>query len=112
MKKILLGVCIIVACNNNTDKRGKEISITTNDSLISTILGKWGEVGNPVWKIDKDSIYYFNENKSYYYLVHDGDMIVLYKSGPYSLNKIHSLNDTLFFKINDVGGFIKAFRVK
>ena len=100
------------ACKNNSATKEPTVT-TTRDSLVSTILGKWGgEEGKPVWEIKKDSIYYYNQNKSYYYLIHDKDMIVLYKEGPYMLHNIHTVNDTLFFDINSEGMVTKAFRIK
>jgi hypothetical protein len=112
MRKILIVVIFFTACKNNNAI--KEVSIaTTNDSLISTIVGKWGgDTGEPVWEIKKDSIHYYNEKKSYYYLIHEKDMIVLYKEGPYMLHNIHTVNDTLFFDINNEGMITKAFRKK
>ena len=113
MKRILIVIIVFAACKNTSpNNKEKNVYVITNDSLISTIVGKWGgETGKPVLKIEKDSIYYFNEKKSYYYLFHDKDMIVLYKEGPFMLGNIHTLNDTLFFEINH-GNITKAFRIR
>ncbi len=111
MKKFLI-ILIFASCNhdNNTDKKKSDLTNPT-DSLISRIVGKWGgENSHPVWEITKDSMYYFNEKKSYYYLIHKKDMIVLYKEGPFMLGDIHVLKDTLFFETD--AGITKAFRVR
>lgn len=112
MKSSLIALILFASCQNN--RADKEINlVTTKDSLVSAIVGKWGgDTGQPVWEIKKDSIHYYNENKSYYYLIHDKDIIVLYKEGPYMLHNIHTVNDTLFFDINNEGMVTKAFRKK
>lgn len=83
--------------------------MTSKDSLILSIQGSWkGFKGEPIWDIRADSIFYYTENKSYYYFIHDSDMVVLYKNGPYKLKSIIATNDTLFFKIGDLNA--KAFK--
>lgn len=114
MKRIFIILIIFASCkeNNRHGNETKNVYVNTNDSLISTLVGKWGgDTGKPVWEIKKDSLYYFNEKRAYFYLFHDKDMIVLYKEGPYILGNIHTLNDTLFFEINP-GNITKAFRIR
>ena len=113
MKKIILIAVFFASCKQNTNDSNKTgIQVDSKDSLISTIAGKWGDRnGNPGWLITKDSLYYFNEKKSYYYLIHDKDMIVLYKEGPFMMGNVHVLRDTLFFTIPN-GGTIKAFKIR
>ena len=97
--------------DDKTKNHEKTVLNDTHDSLRTTIMGSWGDrEGNLGWKITKDSMYYYNEKKSYYYFIHDKDMRVLYKDGPFMLGSINVLKDTLFFTPNN-SGIIKAFRV-
>ena len=83
--------------------------MTSKDSLILSIQGSWkGFKGEQIWYIQTDSIFYYSENKNYYYFIHDNDMFVLYKNGPYRIKNIGVTNDTLFFKIGDLNA--KAFK--
>ncbi len=59
--------------------------MSSSDSFAFALQGTWGGHDNPTWDIGIDSIFYYSENKSYYYFTHGRDMIVLYKNGPYSL---------------------------
>jgi len=81
--------------------------MTSNDSLNLSIQGSWtGDKGASIWDIRHDSIFYYLENRSYYYFIHGNDMIVLYKSGPYKLENIRVTNDTLFFKIDALNAMV------
>lgn len=104
---------LVIACNQNKSEAGKDDSNNNSrDSLISTLMGKWGtDKGEPTWEISKDSLYYFTEKRAYYYLVHDEDLVVLYKEGPFLMTHPHVVRDTLFFKIHD-GLTVEMFRIK
>jgi hypothetical protein len=83
--------------------------MASKDSLALSIQGSWkGFKGEPIWDIRPDSIFYYSENRSYFYFVHNNDMIVLYKNGPYKFKNIRVTNDTLFFKTGDLN--VIAFR--
>ena len=106
--KFFLALFFFLSCQQNSIRKGNELGKLPN--TLSSIRGTWGgETGTPVWLIKDDSIYYYSENRSYYYFVHENDLIVLYKEGPFMLKNIHSVYDTLFFE-NEGGGLIRAFR--
>ena len=110
--KIVIFVLFISCNQNKTETVKSALSGNTNDSLTSALMGKWGTFdGEPIWEIKKDSLYYFSEKKSYYYLIHNKDIIVLYKEGPFMLSNIHFSKDTLFFKITH-GGIVEMLRIK
>lgn len=109
--KVIILIILISSCQTNLKERKNLLQkITPEDSLKLTIIGKWGGLeGEPVWKIEKDSMYYYGEKKSYPYTIKSNDMIVSYKEGPFILKSIHTLKDTLMFT-TDYGGVIRAFR--
>ena len=110
--KVVL-ILLIISCNRSVNRSPQQdLSTSTRDSLISTLVGKWGtDEGKPIWEIKKDSLYYFSEKKSYYYLLHNKDLVVLYKEAPFILTDAHVLNDTLFFKIHD-SITVETFRIR
>jgi len=84
--------------NSCDDQTGKIKSMNSKDSLALSIQGSWkGYQGEPIWDIGPDSIFYYSENRSYYYFIHKNSMIVLYKNGPYKFKNIRVKNDSLFF---------------
>lgn len=102
----ILTLLFLYSCN---DQIVSIKNMTSKDSLILSIQGSWkGFKGEPIWDIRPDSIFYYSENKSYYYFIHDNDIVVLYKNGPYRLKNITVTNDTFFFKIGDLNA--KAFK--
>ena len=108
MKYSLLILCILClnSCNDHIDRMKY---MTSKDSLISSIQGSWkGYKDVPIWDIGPDSIFYYSENKSYYYFIHNNDMIVLYKKGPFKFKSIRVSEDTFFFKTGDLNA--NAFR--
>lgn len=103
---LILSLFFLTSCN---DQIRSEKNITSKDSLILSIQGSWkGFKGEPIWDIRPDSIFYYSENKSYYYFINENDMVVLYKNGPYTLKSINVISDTLFFTIGDING--KVFK--
>jgi hypothetical protein len=101
MKNYLLSfstVCLL-SCNNQI----KEIKRSnTQGKLYALTQGSWGNDGVPILDFQPDSLFYYSENKSYYYFVHNDKLIVLYKNGPYSIENIKLLNDTLFAEIGGI----------
>lgn len=111
MKKIVIVFFLFISCNQRKNNSTTNLS-NPKDSLVMTLLGKWGgRTGKPVFEIKKDSIHYFNEQKSYYYMIHGDDMIVLYKEVPYLLKDIHIIEDTIFFTTKGAG-ITRGFRYK
>ncbi len=104
----LLSSLILVSCNYHVADSNPKL-----DSLKKNIVGFWGGPGedSPVWKITADSIYYFDQKKSYLYKVY-GDSLVLYLTGHnVALNDFNVKGDTLSFK-DEVGIKISAIRFK
>ena len=105
---LILTTLFLTTCNNQIESAK---SISSKDSLILLIQGNWeGFKGEPIWDIRPDSIFYYSENKSYYYFIHNNEMIVLYKNGPYKIKNIKVTKDTFFFKIGDLNA--NAFKSK
>lgn len=112
MKKAVILILVFSSCKQSSIKNKQGSLDKVNDSLISTLVGKWGaRTGEPVWEIARDSMYYFEEGKSYAYTIHSKDMVVKYKGSPFVLANIKVSKDTLFFTAN-YGGVIKAFRCR
>lgn len=102
----ILSALTLNSCNHQSERIK---NLTSKDSLILSIQGSWkGFKGVLIWNIRPDSIFYYSENRSYYYFVHNNDIIVLYKYGPYKLKNIRVRNDTIFFKTGDLNAI--AFR--
>jgi hypothetical protein len=100
----ILSVLFLNSCNNLSQEVK---NMTSKDSINLSIQGSWiGDKKTPIWDIRPDSIFYYSENRSYYYFIHGNDMIVLYKSGPYKLENIRVTNDTLFFKIDALNAML------
>ncbi len=109
LKTILLLVLIFaLSCNN---------SQTTNDTkfdgLQTKIIGLWGGLGedSPVWQIKKDSIYYFEEKKSYACRLDDGSLSINYNGRTFFLKDISVIEDTLiFYDEHNIKTFAYRFR--
>ncbi len=98
----------MISCNSPIKNKKY---FTTQDSLTFAIQGVWeGDENAPVWDIRHDSIFYYSENKSYYYFIHGNDMVVLYKNGPYIFKNIRIANDTFFFRTEGMN--VISFRSK
>jgi hypothetical protein len=88
-------LCIILTCCNSSD-----IPKHTNpNSLQKNIIGKWGgaEGESAIWEIKSDSIYYFEEQKSYACRLSGDSLMVDYKEGTFYLRDITVVNDTMVF---------------
>lgn len=113
MKYIFFSTLLIffLSCNNQDSAPTQKNLL--NDSLKNSLLGKWGGLGEnePVWEIKKDSIYYYEEGKSYYYFILRGDFIIKRLNSSVALKNIHVYKDTLFF-LDDQGLTIKGYRFK
>lgn len=109
LKKFSLSTfLILVSCNYHVADSNSKL-----DSLKKNVVGFWGGPGedSPIWKITTDSVYYFDQKKSYLYKLYD-DSLVLYLTGNnVALNDFDVKGDTLSFK-NEVGIKISAIRLK
>ncbi len=111
---MLFAVIIFASCTVKKNNKADNLILNqVNDSLKKTIIGTWGgRDGSPGWKITQDSLYYYNENKNYEYLIHNGNFVCFYKDGVFMLGKIHTIRDTLVFTQPGSGdGETKAYRV-
>lgn len=100
---VVVVCCACLACNSNSIKiRSSE------NSLQSLLTGTWGNPreDDPVWKIDKDSIYYLQQNKAYSYRLQDNDVLINNQEYPMELKDISFKDDTIYFHANDGGGGI------
>lgn len=80
---LILTTLYLTSCNGN-DQIENAKDMPSKNSFILSLQGNWnGFKGEPIWDIRPDSIFYYSENKSYYYFIHNNEMIVLYKNGPY-----------------------------
>ena len=113
-------ICLLLisACQNETNKS----QIKTNflkDSLRNSLIGKWGgqNESGPVLRITFDSIYYYQENKSYTYNIVGSDLIIERGEFQPKLKDITVKLDTLFFYQNEslgdeVYSEVRAYRYK
>lgn len=110
MKIFYLFIIIIsISCTNNTNFSNHQ---TERDSLINTLIGKWGGLGDkPVFQIKQDSIYFFERSVAYPYKIISHDMIISYPESEGALRNINVLKDTLFFS-NEEGVQMRGFRKK
>lgn len=113
MKQILSVILLIlIACNEQDASVPKDAVEIHEDSLRYVIGGAWGDrQGKPYLLFIGDSMYSYITQKTFYYLVHDDDIIILYDENPDLLQNIHTIRDTLFF--TPFGQkMVKAYRVK
>lgn len=117
MKYILI-ICFLI-CVGCENKKPQIIKVSRIDSIKSSLVGKWGgrDERIPGWKITNDSIYYYDQNKSYPYTILENDFVIDMGESKPILKNISVNKDTLFFYTrvsmeNETYGLIKAFRCK
>ena len=78
----------------------KIIPISKIDSIKNSIIGKWGGLGEnePIWKITSDSIFFYNQKKSYPYEIVNNDLVFDNGMSKSHLKNIKVVQDTLFFE--------------
>ncbi len=95
------------------------IQISREDSFRNSLIGKWGGLneGNPVWKISYDSVFYYNQNKSYPYSIAGNDLII--DEGPAQplFKNISVHKDTLLYYVRvsleeEIYMVVRSFRYK
>ena len=101
------------SCDTQKTHSRTEDKLNKADSLKSRLLGKWGGLGedSPVWEIKLDSIYYYQENKSYPYQIMENDLVIERGGSSGILSDISVVEDTLNF-YDEQGLSIKAYRFK
>lgn len=112
--KTIIFLIFIYSCKG-TDPKVKTISRI--DSLKNSLIGKWGglDESKPVLRITHDSIYYYNQNKSYPYEIAGNDLVINNGLSKPHLRNISVIKDTLFFETRvsieeEIYGIVKAFR--
>jgi len=107
-----LFILFFVSCNNQPSKNVAK-KVTEIDSLKNTLVGEWGGLGenSPVWEINVESIYYYQENKSYPYEIIDKDLVIDRFESKGVLRNISVAKDTLTF-YDEQGLKIKGYRFK
>ncbi len=101
MKNLLLFFLIFtISCddsNPDNDKLGKKFK--NEKALKLKLLGQWGNLSEttPVWEIQNDSIYYFQESKAYSYIIIDNNFVIDRPNSKAVLRNISVVNDTLSF---------------
>ena len=108
---ILLVCSISFACNSNSNVVKEQ---SYEDSLQSLLIGFWGNPNEdtPVWKMDKDSIYYLQRHETYSYKLQGNDVLINNPEYPMWFKNISFIEDTLYFHDADGGGILKACRKK
>jgi hypothetical protein len=112
-KTALIAFIFLNACNTRTSNNSRAKKPTKEDSLRFTIIGPWAGPGedSPVFKITTDSIYYFQQKRSYPYKIADKDLIIEFPHSKAVLKNIFVFNDTLNFE-DEEGLKIKGYRFK
>ena len=107
---------LVSSCRNNSSKVS---AIPRVDSIKSSLIGKWGgsDESGAVWRITHDSIYSYNDNKSYPYEIIGNDLVFYNGQSKPHLRNISVIKDTLFFESrvsleNEIYGVVKSFRNK
>ena len=105
---LLVSISSIGCSNNNGSNHFAKL-----DSLQSYILGRWGGLGedSPVLEIKADSIYYYQEHKSYPYKMNGRDLTIERPSQMGILKNVTVDMDTMIF-YDQQGLKIKAYRFK
>lgn len=108
---ILVACCANLACNSTSNKVEK---LSYEDSLQSLLFGSWGNPGehSPVWKIDKDSIYFIQDHKAYSYRLEENNVVINKPGYQMEFKDISFIKDTIYFYGNDGGGVVMACRFK
>lgn len=112
MKIICVLYILFFSCNNNSSNKLTK-QLTKIDSLKNTLIGQWGGPGenSPVLEINVDSIYYFEEKKSYPYKIFDSDLVIERLESKGVLRNISVTEDTLTF-YDEQGLITKGYRFK
>ena len=109
-----LTVLIWSSCKETSNKRNTNSeSISSEDSLKNTLIGRWGGLGEnrPVFDIKKDSIYYFKRNAAYPYKIVNNNFLIDLPETVGILNNVSVAKDTLFF-YDEQGILTKGYRFK
>jgi hypothetical protein len=104
----LLTFLIFAGCNN---QNSSDLKMFPVDSLKPKLQGNWGRLGEdgPVWEINGDSIYYYQEKKAYHYQIVDKDLTIERPEFKADLRNISVVEDTMTFN-DDQGLTINAYR--
>ena len=83
------------------------------DDLKTKLIGHWGGLGEdgPVWEIKNDSIYYYQEKKTYPYQIVDKDLVIERPESKGVLRNISVTKDAMIF-YDEQGFQIKGYRFK
>jgi hypothetical protein len=94
---------ILIGCNTQQPVESKAKTSSKLDSLKNALLGRWGGLGeeSPVWEITMDSIYYFQELKSYRYEILNNNFIIYRQESKGILKNISVIKDTMTFYHED-----------
>lgn len=94
--KSVFFLLLIYSCQNG-NLNAKIVSRI--DSFRNSLIGKWGgpDESGPALKITHDSIYYYNENKSYPYEIIGNDLVFDNGQSKPHFKNISVMKDTLFF---------------
>ena len=101
-----------VSCNNTDQNDAMIKKLTIVDTLKTKLLGQWGgrEESAPVWEIRVDSIYYYEEKRTYQYKLLNKDLIIERDESKGILRNISVIEDTMTF--NDEHLIVKGYRFK
>lgn len=114
MKAIFILIFIVVVgCNTKKSNNTHANKLTQVHSLKDNLIGKWGGLGedSPVWKIELDSIYYYQEKKKYPYQILGRDLIIERAQSKGVLSNISVIKDTMIFS-DEQGLIVRGFRFK
>ena len=109
----IIFLILFTACNNTYDGKAKAKMYTKVDTLKNKLMGRWGGLGedSAVWEIRIDSIYYFEERKTYPYKILNNDLIIERDESKGILRNISVVEDTMTFDIEE-GVTATAYRFK
>lgn len=99
LRLTLLILFFCFSCNNQ-GTHDAIVKTGETDSLRNQIVGYWGGLGedNPVWKITRDSIYYFEHQASYPYELYKDRMVIIFTDHSATLKYLSVNEDTLKWK--------------
>jgi hypothetical protein len=102
-----------VSCNTQNSNDATTKKVMKVDSLKTKLLEHWGGLGedSPVWEIKNDSIYYYQEKKTYPYQIIGKDLVVERPESKGVLRNISVVSDTMIF-YDEQGLPIKGYRFK
>ena len=91
---IIFFVSILFACKKKKGVKKLEYTLETR------IIGNWGgkNEGSPIWLFSKDSIYYYQFQKSFKYEIINQDLFIEFNDNITVLKDISIIEDTLYFK--------------